>query len=414
ELAFGLDISKPPLLRAALIEEQSKQYIMLVIHHLVIDPLSWSELLRECEEAYACWRNGQSVSFRLSAVGFTQYTARLAETALSDKTKLASEAEYWKGELGIRDMSVPVDQEGEKNTEKSTAVHTVWLTEDESKCALRLSPSRLQCTAEDVLLGAFGRSLAEWGGRDTWVVNLERNGRDMADAEWSRAVGCFSAFIPFVLTTRHGSLMEDIAGVNLRRRRLPGDPASFGILRYLCEGAEGRELRTIPLPQISFNYLGHVDPLLGRSELFGRNPGILLPPLSAKAERPFVLQVESAVIRGRLQIRMIYSRNLHDSTTIAALADDYAGQLRSLTKVFAGSSEIDNDTLPPTSFRHVDIFHNRQPVDSYSLTPLQEGLLFLNRLSPNTSSYVVQMSALIEGSLDLREFKSAWDQIVAS
>src|SRR5581483_10346417 len=199
ELAFGLDISKPPLLRAALIEEQSKQYIMLVIHHLVIDPLSWSELLRECEEAYACWRNGQSVSFRLSAVGFTQYTARLAETALSDKTKLASEAEYWKGELGIRDMSVPVDQEGEKNTEKSTAVHTVWLTEDESKCALRLSPSRLQCTAEDVLLGAFGRSLAEWGGRDTWVVNLERNGRDMADAEWSRAVGCFSAFIPFVL-----------------------------------------------------------------------------------------------------------------------------------------------------------------------------------------------------------------------
>jgi len=50
--------------------------------------------------------------------------------------------------------------------------------------------------------------------------------------------------------------------------------------------------------------------------------------------------------------------------------------------------------------------------DIYSLTPLQQGMLFHSLYSPSTGVYVEQRWCVIEGQLDVEAFQSAWNNVV--
>jgi non-ribosomal peptide synthase protein (TIGR01720 family) len=129
---------------------------------------------------------------------------------------------------------------------------------------------------------------------------------------------------------------------------VPRHGYGYGLLRYLV----GEQALIKPRPPIAMNYLGRFDHVLpGDSFLRPANEdyGQLYDPA---AERPYVLQVVSLVLDGRLQTNWIYSEQLHSRETIESLASDY---LQTLRAMIATAETAENDLLTPADFPDAEL-----------------------------------------------------------
>jgi len=94
-----LDIGQGPLLRAVLSRSPSGQprRLLIVIHHLVVDAVSWTILLHDLADAYRMAANRIPVQLPRKSAGFREWALRLHE---SIPQRLRSwEAEWWNGFL---------------------------------------------------------------------------------------------------------------------------------------------------------------------------------------------------------------------------------------------------------------------------------------------------------------------------
>ena len=92
-LQASLDLATGPILRTALLQLGSESRLLIVIHHLAVDGVSWRVLLDDLQTAYAQLSEGEPVSLPAKTTSFKEYAARLARFATSPR--LAAEAEYW-------------------------------------------------------------------------------------------------------------------------------------------------------------------------------------------------------------------------------------------------------------------------------------------------------------------------------
>src|SRR5690606_36354490 len=91
-----------PLLRALLVSDgQGAQRLLLAIHHLVVDGVSWRVLLEDLQALY----RGQPLPAKTHAMG--DWAARLASYAGSDS--LRDELGWWQGQLGGVRRELPCD-----------------------------------------------------------------------------------------------------------------------------------------------------------------------------------------------------------------------------------------------------------------------------------------------------------------
>jgi non-ribosomal peptide synthase protein (TIGR01720 family) len=112
------------------------------------------------------------------------------------------------------------------------------------------------------------------------------------------------------------------------------------LLRYLDAGGAGA-LRSLPQPEVSFNYLGRVEQPVAAQPDAGQAgqaaPALFVPaggdcgPLyDPRSPRRHLLDVVCDVSEGRLQLRWIYSPDIHRRETVQGLADGFLGALRAL------------------------------------------------------------------------------------
>ncbi|MFJ2264643.1 amino acid adenylation domain-containing protein, partial [Streptomyces sp. NPDC087844] len=97
EVQAGLGLSDGPLVRAALVDRGERdQLVLLVIHHLVVDAVSWPILLEDLASAYAQVERGAAVvGFAAKTTSFVGWARRLGELAVSEE--VAGEAVHWRG-----------------------------------------------------------------------------------------------------------------------------------------------------------------------------------------------------------------------------------------------------------------------------------------------------------------------------
>ncbi|MFC6882172.1 amino acid adenylation domain-containing protein [Actinomadura yumaensis] len=236
--------------------------LLLTLHHLVVDGVSWRILLPDLVTA---WAGGE-----LEPVGtsFRRWAQRLVAEA-SDPAR-AAEAALWHDVLAAPDPrlgSRPLDPESDTF---GTARHlTVELPADVTGPLLTDVPAAFHGRANDVLLTALAIAVADWrGGDETGVlVDLEGHGREeiVAGVDLARTAGWFTSIFPVRLDA--GGVDRDevrdggqAVGTALKRvkeqlREIPDNGIGYGLLRYL-NPATAAGLADRPRPQVAFNYLG--------------------------------------------------------------------------------------------------------------------------------------------------------------
>ncbi|MFD4668658.1 non-ribosomal peptide synthase/polyketide synthase [Lentzea sp. NPDC058450] len=406
----GLDITRGAVVRALLF---SRKRLLLVVHHLVVDGVSWRILLDDLETAYRQAVTGEELELAPVGTRFTQWAHHLAAHVRSGA--FDAELPHWEAAVG-ETTDLPVDHDG-PNTSGSARVLSVRLGPESTDALLHRVPDVYRTQINDVLLSAVGHALSEWTGSARVAVTMEGHGReDVLDgADLSRTVGWFTTQYPVALTVPSGDWGAVLKSVKEQLRAVPGRGFGFEALRQLAQapGLAGTEL-----PRISFNYHGRWDtaasaegPVRARLDGIGADA-------DAESTRPFLLDVVGGVEDGELVLSWFYSEQVHEESTVRAVAD---GVVRALEEIVAHCATPGAGGRTPSDFplarldqATVDRLTGAgdEVEDIYPLTPLQTGMLFHTLVDDTSTAYSNRFRLRLSGVSDPDALAEACRRVV--
>ncbi|HEX6911248.1 MAG TPA: condensation domain-containing protein, partial [Longimicrobium sp.] len=328
----ALDLEHGPLVRFALLDRgDGPQRLLIAAHHLVVDAVSLPVVAADLETALGQAARFEEISLPPKTTSFKAWAERLAQHARS--AEAAAELGFWTAQAAAGFAPLPTDGRGGESTEgEAEHVHAV-LDADETRALLTDVPPVYGTRVNDVLLAGLGRAFGRWTGADALWVDLEGHGREelFEGVDVSRTAGWFTAIHPLRLAVP-GEPGAALRSVKEQLRAVPRNGVGWGLLRWMGDDSTREALAALPVPQVSFNYLGQMggapagagDALLVPAEA---DVGALRSP---RAPRPHLLGVDAAVVEGRLHVTWTYAPSAHARGTVERLAAEYLDALREL------------------------------------------------------------------------------------
>ncbi|MBX9256320.1 amino acid adenylation domain-containing protein, partial [Desmonostoc muscorum CCALA 125] len=408
-----------------------KARLLIVIHHLVVDGVSWRILLEDLQTLYEQLSVGQAIQLPAKTTSFKDWAQRLTEYAQSDILK--SELAYWLSASECTVASLPLDYADGVNTAASVSTVSVSLDEAQTQALLQDVPKAYKTQINDVLLTALALVLSRWTNSHSVLFNLEGHGReDIIDGvDLSRTIGWFTTIFPvFVQVEVTNDFGNVLKSVKEQLRAIPNKGIGYGLLRYLNLDAEIlAQVQKIPISEISFNYLGQFTQVVSTSSLVQLASESGGQSQSLQGHRQYLLDINSVIADERLQIDWTYSSNIHQQTTIENIGQEFVEILQEL---IAHCLSPENAGYTPTDFPLIKLNQleldgvlatpalksqlaktNWQNIeDIYPLSPMQEGMLFESLYAPDSGVYFQQVIYTFTGNLDVAAFSQAWQQVI--
>lgn len=326
KLEDSLRIDKGPLLRVQVVDfpERDETYLLWVVHHLVVDGVSWRILLNDLEQIYQALQTGHSVRLPAKTTSYQRW-GEILHKAAKTKQQIA-EREYWLKQKGS--TSLPFDYSMGMNTDTMVDTVDVSCTEEESRLLLTAVPKHYRAKVMEIFLAALSDAFLHWTGQNQLLVHLESHGREWPheQVDFSQTVGWFTSIYPVLLTADHKQrLGQTLSLVKDSLRQVPNQGIGYGVLRYLVRD---EAIRALPEAAISFNYLGQFDQLQQQSQLIDQVIGFYGPSYRQENKRAHLIDVTGIIVSGKIQWSWLYSRALFAKETIQRFAEYYLHALR--------------------------------------------------------------------------------------
>jgi amino acid adenylation domain-containing protein/non-ribosomal peptide synthase protein (TIGR01720 family) len=342
-LQAGLDLERGPLVRAACFHLPAGDRLLLVVHHLLVDWVSWGVLFADLRLAYRQARAGEAIALPPKTDSFQRWAETLAR--LRDGEELAAERAHWEAvaRTPVAPLPLPAGAGGSAADRVGDAASlSLELGAAATADLLTRSQPAHGITVAEVLLTALARWLAGWRGAGPALVLVEGHGREPAlpGLDVSRTVGWFTCFYPVVLDL--GGELDPAAqlqGVKQALRAVPGGGRGYGLLAYggSDPGAGERSAALRVRPAVSFNYLGELDAATrsGPAEAAGAAPLVVCDEprgraVSPAAARTAELELLLSVVGGRLQLHFAFPARRLPAATARQLGERYLGEVAAL------------------------------------------------------------------------------------
>ena len=310
-----------PLFGADFFELQTgEQLLFLVIHHLVVDLVSWRVILEDLEEMLL--KPGTNPT-AVAALPFqawcrmqTEHSHRLPLASVLPNNEVPAQSyDFWGQDLWPDTYGNKASQGFELDAEITSLIST------DSHKALRTD-------MVDVLISAMIFSFAQvFRDRSAPAIFNESHGREVWDSniDLSRTVGWFTCMYPvYVAASDAGDFVGVLQRVKDYRRRVPANGRHYFASRMLTSKGGKKFKRHWPL-EFTFNYLGVYQQL-------EREGALLLPAKEMAGEGreaggtadvgfdtpSFGLFETSAVIvQGKLRFSFVFNKNMKHQDRIA-------------------------------------------------------------------------------------------------
>jgi len=304
--------------------------LLIAIHHLAIDGVSWRILMEDLQTAYQQVRQGEEIRLPGRTDSFKRWSETLRQYAGS--AELESEASYWLDERRRDVPRLPVDYEQGENTVASANSIVVELSPEETHTLLQEVPKAYHTQIQEVLATAVSLALREWTGADKVLLEMEGHGREevVAGIDVSRTVGWFTSVYPVLLELEGDELSTTLKSIKEQLRNVPQRGIGYGIWKYLRAGeSERAQLAEMAKAEVSFNYLGQFDQVLSSGEFkaAAESTGAVQ---DERGKREHLIAINGMVADGQLRMTWGYSEAVHRGETIDRVATQFADVLREL------------------------------------------------------------------------------------
>ncbi|MFA7290466.1 MAG: amino acid adenylation domain-containing protein, partial [Melioribacteraceae bacterium] len=258
ELQSSLNIGSGVLFYVGHFRMTAGDHLALIIHHLVIDGVSWRILFEDIANLYESYQTHGQISLPLKTDSFQRWALLQKDYALSEKMQM--ERLYWEEvskeiipmfprdyicteKISIMNRSSHLILDTSLTQKLQTQVHHVYNTE-----------------INDILLTGLGLAIRDVFGIQKSIVKMEGHGREeiIEGIDIGRTVGWFTSIYPFVLDISDSNGNE-LVTVQESLQKIPNKGVGYGILNYL-DKRFSNEL----IPSIQFNYLGDFGSNVGR------------------------------------------------------------------------------------------------------------------------------------------------------
>ncbi len=414
----SLDLETGPLLRAVLIEGEPHK-LLLMIHHLAVDGVSWRILLDDLQTLYWQIEAKKAISLPAKTTSPRQWAAQLHNYARSDS--LRDELRWWQSHLSDAPSTIPCDRVCTENLERDASRLILRLNGKQTRQLLERAPHLYRSSVVDLLLIALARALCRWSGESSALIEIENHGREESLFDYvdlSRSVGWFTSTYPVCLTPEK-TLSRSITAIKEQLRAVPHKGIGYGVLRYLGDGESRAALRSLPQARVTFNYLGQLDTAPAENSLLQLVDEAKGDQHDSDTPLPNWLSIDSQVLHGELQMQWTFSKKLFDRETISRLAADFRQEIKTLNAHCLGAKVAD---VVPGDFPLAQLTQeqlDKLPIpaeaidDIYPLTPMQEGLLLHTLLEPGTGIYFMQDRYRIDSEINVTRFDRAWRAVIA-
>ncbi|MCB0614226.1 MAG: amino acid adenylation domain-containing protein, partial [Phaeodactylibacter sp.] len=412
----GFNLEKGPLLKAVLFQKKSGDELLLTIHHLVVDGVSWRILIEDLTTAYSQLEAGETIRLAPKTAPFAWWAEKAH--AHANSPACLAHLDYWEQQLARPVDTIIAGHPDRPNKVGVSASVQFQLDKKQTQFLLQQTHQAYHTEINDILLCALSRALQQVFGGRTYQITLEGHGREtLFDMDVSRAVGWFTSMFPVVLTYEE-ELGYHLLSTKENLHRIPNKGMDYALLRYLSEQSFSQKENSA----ISFNYLGAfsngpADALLTFS---GRDTG---PSISPAINRDKELDVLGILLDGKLQISITYSHQRMEKAKMDALAEAFE---KELLQLMAHCMEQKAGQLSPADFtacdlsleQYYDFLSANQLLadeieDIYTLSPMQEGMLFHKLLNPGSPAYFNQLVLHLSATaLDIPHFQYCWRQIL--
>ncbi|MEU7599829.1 amino acid adenylation domain-containing protein [Streptomyces sp. NPDC041003] len=426
--------------------------LLLVLHHLIVDGVSWRILMPDLASAWQQISAGRTPELPPVATSMRRWAHAMADEAL--RPERVAELDLWRSIvegpdplLGTRRLDPAVD------VRSTVRVTHVQLPVPVTEAVLSDLPAAFHGGVNDGLLAALALALAQWRrtrsvDETSALIRLEGHGREEAaapGASLARTLGWFTTAFPVRLDLAGVDLDEAFAGgpaagvavkkVKEQLLSLPDKGIGYGLLRHL-NPQTADQLAGHPLGQVGFNYLGR---FAAGSDRPGEQGGAGFtqapeaaaiaelaeldaaqdPRMPASAELDINATVSDQPAGPVLNAAFSAPEGVLTPAEVRELADLWCAALEGLARYAArpGAGGLTPSDLPLVTASQYDIdgWERRFPglTDVWPTTPLQSGLLFHSIFEDSSfDAYQVQYALHLTGRVDAGRLRAAGQSLL--
>ncbi len=386
-----LDIFHGPLIKCALFKTQDGDHLLIAVHHLIIDAVSWRILIEDLVNIYRMEKpigllHGKTTSYAMWSDIIYDYV---------ESSDLKHQFAYWKEISKISDTKI-IDYNYQNDYVEDSESISISLSEEETNLLIYHTNLTYHTTINDILLAALTLALKETFNIYNKRIMLESHGRieEIATQEidLSRTVGWFTCMYPIVLRTDiTRKIDKQILMTKKELNSVPHKGIGYGILKYIAE----EKIFAIDDCEISFNYLGQFDETFKITDLCFSDidPGSMTSP---KNKRLFPISITGQTYNKKTSFFLDYNKKFYNFVQMNEFIQCYKRKLREV-------------------IIHCQIKRDRsieKNIDIYPLSVQQKQMLFHYLMNTETPLYLIQYSCELSGDVKFDILKNAYEGII--
>ncbi|EPX2856277.1 amino acid adenylation domain-containing protein [Streptococcus pyogenes] len=356
-----------------------------IIHHLIIDNVSWKILLEDLERLY--YEKDNEINSNLKTTTYNKWAKSISnyQNIMDDNIR-----SYWEK---IIDEGIQAEFVSNKN-------NNLFFKEIKiPKGKILDLAKKYNSSIEEIIILALVLTFKKsFNYKDLWI-NMEGHGRHEINEkiDLSRTVGWFTCIYPIKFDIL-SKIEDNLKEIKSKLRNVPNKG-------FDSQFIENSKLLTNKIPLL-FNFLGNID----------------------KSEKNSLFDISepdfddiNKVNRGKLPITQITSYILNDYLYIDIdsidnyIRDEFCLNMENIfTSNLLETLNIDN-IVTNSDFKYTNISENiiselssLNYKEVFDVTGLQEGLL----LRPKQTDYLSQWACIFNGDLDIDNFTKSWEIIV--
>ncbi|NOQ24714.1 MAG: acyltransferase domain-containing protein [Bacteroidales bacterium] len=415
QIQRSINLEDGPLMKLGLFHLSDGDRLLIVIHHLVTDGISWRIIFEDIETLYKKLSTGDEPKLPPKSNSFKDWSDKLTEYA--ESKKLLEQRTYWKNILDrdrlslnhdIDDENIGDNEIGNKQFTLSATITNKLLTQINGSNSTEIN---------DILLCGLGCGIREALGNENILVYLEGHGREelFPDIDISRTIGWFTTKYPILLEMKYiDNLSMQINSIKENLQRVPDKGIGYGVLKHLSKTELIEGLCFENEPKIIFNYLGQFDTEVEQMKQFSIAKEYGGDSISSNRKTNIDLAFNCMIAKGALTVSLNYKKKYYSERQISDLINHYKVSLINIVDYSTRNSKIipvsSDFTYKNISLNEIDFLSSKFEIEDIDkLTPMQLSVLPADVYG---NSNLIQFSCRISGDINILILEKSFNELL--